>query len=72
MGTRKKSESTRFLVFRMEAKAGLEPRPMYLTGKNTWTPRRALARKEGFATMKALVTKLKKEFPDLILEECRE
>jgi hypothetical protein len=68
----RKSDSDRYLIFRIEEVAGLESRPVFLSEKNKWTSRRALAKKGSLSHMKDLVAKLKKSFPDLILEQYRQ
>jgi len=68
-GRRKRSDSPRFLIFRMQDEKRLRPEPVFLSTGNTWTPMRASAKLGSLPVMKALVEKLKKEFPDLILEK---
>lgn len=72
MGNQKDSFPARYLIFRLEEGAGPKSKPVFLTGKSTWSSNRALARRGTLSAMKALIAKLKDTFPDLILEQCRE
>jgi len=72
MAIRRKSGSLLYLIFRIVAASDRKTKPVFLTDEDKWSPRRAYARKGTFTAMKSVVSKLKADFPDLILEQCRD
>lgn len=72
MTARTPPRARRYLVFRLEEAMGAEGRKLYFTGKNRWTARRTQARTGSLAQMKAIVARVKVEFPGVIMERCQD
>ena len=67
-----KSGSVLYLIFRIVAASDRKTKTVFLTDEGKWSSRRAFARRGTLTTMKSVVSKLKSDFPDLILERCRD
>lgn len=57
-----------YILFRLDLKAGPPYLRTYLTSSLAWSPNRTLAKTGAYGPMKALVKKIKSDFPDIILE----
>lgn len=61
-----------FIIFRLVPSDSNKPLRVFLSEGMAWTHHQASARKGAFSTMKALLSKVKLKYPDVILEECRD